>query len=71
MERFNLKNLNNVEIKVEYQVTISNRFAALKKKTVDSMDICRSWRSCRDNINASATVETAINHGLMKSTHNF
>jgi hypothetical protein len=31
MERFNLKNLNYLEIKEQYQIKISNRFAALKR----------------------------------------
>jgi len=29
-ERFNVKNLNDVEVKEQYQVKISNRFAALE-----------------------------------------
>jgi len=30
MERFHLKNLNDAEVKEQYQVKISNRFAVLK-----------------------------------------
>jgi hypothetical protein len=30
MERFNLKNLNNIEVKEKYHVEVSNRFAALE-----------------------------------------
>jgi hypothetical protein len=30
LERFNLKKLNDVEVKEKYQVEISNRFAALE-----------------------------------------
>jgi hypothetical protein len=33
MERFNLKKLNDVEVKEKYQVKISNRFAALETFT--------------------------------------
>jgi hypothetical protein len=31
MERFNLKKLNDVEVKEQYQVKISNKFVALWK----------------------------------------
>jgi hypothetical protein len=32
MERFNLEKLNNVEVKEQYQIKISNRFAALEEE---------------------------------------
>jgi hypothetical protein len=34
MEKFNLKKLNDVDIKDEYQIKISNRFAALENLDV-------------------------------------
>jgi hypothetical protein len=45
MEKFNLKRLNDVEFKEEYQVKISNRFATLEKKLHGNNDgeINRAW----------------------------
>jgi hypothetical protein len=54
MERFNLKELNDMEVKEQYQVKISNRFAALKNLD-DNVDFTRAWESMRENIKASAT----------------
>jgi hypothetical protein len=42
MERFNLKILNDVEVKEHCPVKISNRFAAVAHLDVD-MDITRVW----------------------------
>jgi hypothetical protein len=53
LERFNLKKLNDVEVKEEYQVEISNRFAALEILD-ESFDINNAWESIRDNIKTSA-----------------
>jgi hypothetical protein len=39
MERFNLKKLNDTEIKERYQVEISNSFATSKKLGVEDVDI--------------------------------
>jgi hypothetical protein len=52
MQRFNLKKLNEVESKRQYQVKISNRFAALEN-LVDDMDINRAWETIRENIKIS------------------
>jgi hypothetical protein len=35
MERYNLKNLNDVEVKEKYRLKISNRFTALEKLNDD------------------------------------
>jgi hypothetical protein len=35
MEKFNLKNLNEVEVKEQYRVEISNRFAALENLDIE------------------------------------
>jgi hypothetical protein len=52
MERFNLKKLNDVELKKQYQVKISNRFVALESMDDDDdddddddVDTIRSWES--------------------------
>jgi len=43
-----------VEVKDQYQVKISNRYAALEKLD-DNVDINRVWESIRKNMKASAT----------------
>jgi hypothetical protein len=48
-ERFNLKNLNEGDVKEQYQVTIINKFAALENLE-DSGDINRAWNNDRENI---------------------
>jgi hypothetical protein len=61
MERFNLKKLHDVEVTEEYQVKISNRFAALGNLNDDDddddddVDINRAWKNIRENMKTSAT----------------
>jgi hypothetical protein len=59
MERFNLKKLNDVEVREQYQVKISNRFAALENvdddDDDDDMAIKRASKSISENMKASAT----------------
>jgi hypothetical protein len=50
MERFNFKKLNDVKLNEQYQVKISNRFAALKNWVVvvvvdGDVGINRAWES--------------------------
>jgi hypothetical protein len=47
VERFNLKLLNEEEVKEQYQVTIKNKFAALKNLD-DNGDINRAWETIRE-----------------------
>jgi hypothetical protein len=49
MERFNVKMLNEGNVKEQYQVTIRNKFAALENLE-DSGDINRAWDNIRQNI---------------------
>jgi len=49
IERFNLKKLNDMEVKDQYQVKISNRFVALENLEVDYVDISRAWESVRES----------------------
>jgi hypothetical protein len=42
MEGFSLKKLNDVEVREQYQVKISNRFPALENLN-DNTDIKRAW----------------------------
>jgi len=61
MERYNLKNLNDVEVKEEYQVKISYRFATLEYLDDDDDDDDddvsndRAGESINHNIKVSAT----------------
>jgi glycine betaine/choline ABC-type transport system substrate-binding protein len=52
-ERFNVKKLNEGDVKDQYQVTIRNKFAALENLE-DSGDINRAWDNIRENIKISA-----------------
>jgi hypothetical protein len=52
-ERFNLKQLNEEEVKEQYQVTIKNKFAALENSD-DNGDINKAWETIRENIRISA-----------------
>jgi hypothetical protein len=52
MERFTLKNLNEVESKVQYRVQISYRFAALED-LVGEVEINSAWKTIRENIKIS------------------
>jgi hypothetical protein len=51
--RFNLKQLNEEEVKEEYQVTIKTKYAALENSD-DNGDINRAWETIRENIKISA-----------------
>jgi hypothetical protein len=52
-ERFNLKKLSGLEVRKQYQIKISNRFAALENLNI-SEDINRAWESIKENIKISA-----------------
>jgi uncharacterized FlaG/YvyC family protein len=52
-ERFNVKKLNEGDVKEQYQVTIRNKFSALENLE-DSGDINRAWDNIRENIKISA-----------------
>jgi len=52
-ERFNLRNLNELEVGRQYQIEITNRFAALENLS-DGEDINRAWENIKENIKTSA-----------------
>ena len=52
-ERFNLRKLNELEVRKQYQTEISNRFAALENLS-DSEDIHRALENIKENIKTSA-----------------
>jgi hypothetical protein len=49
LERFDLKNLDDTEVKKKYQAEISNRFVALEILD-ESLDINNACESIRENI---------------------
>jgi hypothetical protein len=53
VERFNPNQLNEEEVKEQYQVTIKNKIAALENLD-DNGDINRAWETIRENIKISA-----------------
>ena len=53
VKRFNLRKLNELEVRVQYQITMSNRFAALENLN-DSKDIKRALENIKQNVKPSA-----------------
>jgi hypothetical protein len=53
-ERFNLRTLNDLEVRKQYQIEITNRFAALENVN-ENEDINRAWESIKENIKTSVT----------------
>jgi len=51
--RFNLSRLNELEVRKEYQIEITNRFAALENLNEDE-DVNRIWGNIKHNIQTSA-----------------
>jgi hypothetical protein len=53
VERFNLRKLSELVFRTQYQVKLSNSFAALKNLN-ESEDIDRAWGYIKENIKTSA-----------------
>ena len=53
MERFNLKKLSELEVRIQNQIKISKRFAALENLN-DNEDMDSAWENIKENINTSA-----------------
>ena len=53
VERFNLGRLSELKFRKQYQIKISNRFAALENLN-DGEDINRAWENIKENIKTSA-----------------
>ncbi len=51
-ERFNLRRLNELEVRKQYQIEITNKFAALKNLSDDGIN--RAWEYIKENIKTSA-----------------
>jgi hypothetical protein len=52
VERFNLKEPNEMEVRTQYQIKMSNRFTTLKN--FDGVAINRTWENLKENIKISA-----------------
>jgi len=52
VKRFNLRKLSKREVRKQYQIKNSNRFAALENLN-DSNDINRAWEKIKENIKTS------------------
>jgi len=63
-ERFNLRKLNELEVRKQYQIEISKRFAALEN-FIDGEDINRAWKNIKENIKTSAKESLGL-HELMQ-----
>jgi hypothetical protein len=51
-ERFNLRKLNDLEVRKQYQIEITNRYAVSENISEDE-DINGAWESIKQNINLS------------------
>ena len=52
-ERFSLRKPNELEVRKQYQIEITNRFAALENLSNEE-DINRAWKNIKENIKTSA-----------------
>ena len=52
VEKFNLRKLNELEIRKHYKIEITNRFAALENLSY-GQDINRAWKNIKENIKTS------------------
>jgi hypothetical protein len=64
VQRLNLNQLNEEEVKEEYRVTIKYKFAALENLD-DNGDINKAWETIRENIRIST--KESIGFGESKS----
>jgi hypothetical protein len=75
MERFNLRQLNEIEGKEKYRVEVCNRFAAFENLDAD-LEIMSGWETIEGNSKISATENLgfyelkSISHGLTKNAQN-
>jgi hypothetical protein len=49
VERFNFKNLNELEVGKQYQIKVSNRFSTMENLN-DDKDINMAWWNTEENI---------------------
>ena len=68
-QRFNLRNLNEPEVREQYQIEITNRFAALENLN-DDEDVNRTWENIKENIQTSAKESLGL-HELKQNKPRF
>ena len=68
-QRFNLGKLNELEVRKQYQIESSNRFAALGNLN-DDVDINMAWENIKENMKTSAEVRVGL-HELEHHTRWF
>jgi len=59
VERFNLRKLNKLEVRKQYQIKISNRFSTMENLS-DSKDINRAWWNTEQNVKISAKTVKSV-----------
>ena len=52
-ERFNIEELNELGVRKQYEIKITNRFATLENLS-DNKNIKRAWENIKENIKSSA-----------------
>ena len=52
-QRFNLRKPNEPEVREQYQIEITNRFAALENSD-DDVDVNRNWEKIKENVQTSS-----------------
>jgi hypothetical protein len=52
-EKFNLRKLDDLEVRTQYRIEINNGFAAFENVS-DDEDLNRAWENIKDNIKTSA-----------------
>jgi hypothetical protein len=65
--RFNLRKLNDLEVRKQYRIEITNRFASLENLS-DDEDINRAWESIKENIKTSTNSYAPLVPDLPDST---
>jgi len=58
-ERFNLRKLNELQFRTQYQIEITNRFAASENLS-DGEDINSNWENIKENIKTLAKVSLGL-----------
>jgi hypothetical protein len=53
VEKFNIRKLNELEVRRQYQIKISNMVAALENLS-DNEDVNMGWENIKENIKTSA-----------------
>jgi len=64
-----LRKLNELEVREQYQIEITNRFAALEILN-DDEDVDRTWENIKENIQTSAKECVGL-HDLKQNKHWF